>query len=264
MSVVVVKVGGSIVDRADAVLDEVVARGDVVLVHGFGPQTDAVCDRRGVGVRTLRSPSGVSSRFTDEAVLGAMREAAASVQASLVGSLEARGGRAVGLGVEEALFVGEAKPVLRHEREDGRVVLVRGNRSGRVVGVEDARVQRALAKGVPVVSPLARDEEGWVSVDADRAAAALGGALGASAVVLLTDVPGVLEDREDEGSVMGSLDVGAVEGLVGSSALGGMARKVVACREAVEGGVGRAIVASGLGEAPIEEALAGGGTEVVA
>ncbi len=265
MSLVVVKVGGSIVDQVSGVLDEIAQRDDVVLVHGFGPQTDAACRDRGLGVREIRSPEGVTSRFTDEQVLAAMREAALGVQEGLVGSLRDRGAQAAGLGVEEALFVAEAKPVLRHEREDGRVVLVRGNRSGRVVGVQARGVEAVLEEGgCPVVSPLARDDEGWVSVDADRAAAALGGALGARAVVLLTDVPGVLEDVEREDSLIGSLSVEDVEGLVGGSALGGMVRKVVACREALEGGVGRAIVASGFGSSPVEAALEGGGTEVVA
>ncbi len=262
---VVVKVGGSIAARAGPVLDDISEADGVVLVHGFGPQTDEVCRERGIEPRTIRSPSGVASRFTDEPVLEAMREAAERVRGGLVEGLVERGVEAVGLGGDERLVRAQAKPALRHEREDGRVVLVRGNRSGRVRSVDVAPVREALEAGrVPVVSPLAEDEGGPVSVDADRAAAAWAGGLGASVLVLLTDVPGVLEDPLEASSRIERVRAGEVEALVGEEVTGGMVRKVVAAREAVEAGCSRVVVASGVREAPVGAALEGEGTEVVA
>lgn len=261
---IVVKVGGSIAERCGALMDEVARRDDAVLVHGFGPQTDEVCRERGVERRELRSPTGVTSRFTDEAVLDAMDAAARSVGNLLLDDLAERGLDPVGLGCDPPLIWAEAKPALRHERDDGRVVLVRGNRSGRVALLEASPVAEALAQGqAPVVTPLAMDEEGPVSVDADRAAAALAGALDADALVLLTDVPGLLADPEDLASRRERVPAGEIEGLVGRAATGGMVRKLVACREAIDGGVEQAVIGSGLRDRPVERALEGDATEVV-
>lgn len=260
----VVKVGGSIAPRSGPVLEEIAQRGETVLVHGFGPQTSEVSRERGIEPRTIRSPSGVTSRFTDEDVLGAMQEAARRVREELLEGLEERGVEAVGVGEEARLFRGEAKPALRHEREDGRVVLVRGNRSGRVAGVDAGPVREALEAGrVPVLSPLAGDDRGAVSVDADRAAGALAGELEAEALVLLTDVPGVLRDPSDPSSLEDRIPVDRVEAMVGEEATGGMVRKLVAAREAIQAGCPRVVIASGKREGPVAAALRGEGTEVV-
>lgn len=262
---IVVKVGGSIAERCQALLDEVADRDDVVLVHGFGPQTDEACQERGIEPRQLRSPGGVTSRFTDEAVLDAMRAAATSVQSVLLDDLAERGLDPVGLGHDPPLIWAEVKPALRHERDDGRVVLVRGNRSGRVACLEASPVARSLEEGrTPVVTPLAIDGQGPVSVDADRAAAALAGALDACALVLLTDVHGVLDEGAGSATRVERVAVDEIDALVGQTVTGGMVRKLVACREAIESGVERAVIGQGLRERPVERALGGDATEVTA
>ncbi len=261
---IVVKIGGSIADRCDGLLEELAGRDDVVLVHGFGPQTTRRCRELGVEPRTICSPSGVTSRFTDHHVIQAMRQAAHDVGADLATRLEGLGRSVDHLGIQTPLVWGQAKPVLRHATGDGRVLLVRGNRSGRVGTVEPTPVREALAAGqLPVVTPMAMDGEGWLSVDGDRAAAALAAALDAEALVLLTDVPGFLADPEDPTSRLDRLDAGKVEALLGQDASGGMVRKLVACQEALEGEVPRALIGSGLQPEPVDRALAGDATEVV-
>lgn len=260
----VIKIGGSIADACDELLDEIAGREDVVLVHGFGPQTDRALAERSIEARTLVSPTGVTSRYTDEAVLEAMQVAALRVQSSLVEGLEERGADPAGLGLDVPLVWGEAKAALRHQRSDGRVVLVRGNRSGRVVDVQPGPVEAALDAGrLPVVTPLALDEEGPLSVDADRAAAALAGALEADELVLLTDVPGVLEDPSDPSSRIDRLATDRIDEMVGDEVDGGMVRKLVAAREATDAGVPAVHVADGTREEPIEQARSGASTEVI-
>lgn len=264
---IVVKIGGSIAHACQGLIDELATRhaGEAVLVHGFGPQTDAVCQARGIEVRTLDSPSGVTSRFTDARVLDAMHEAAQRTQARLVDRLAAAGATPEPLGLDVPLFWAEAKPALPHERDDGRVLLVRGNRSGRVQDVAPDPVQQALAAGVlPVVTPLAMDEHGPVSVDADRAAAALAGRLEADALVLASDVPGLLEDPREPASRIDHVPADAIDDLVGDLATGGMARKLVAAREALDAGVDRVLVGDGRGADPLAEMLTGEATEVTA
>lgn len=262
MPMFVTKIGGSIARRADPVLDEVDPSDEVVLVHGFGPQTTRLCRQEGREARWIRSPQGVRSRFTDEATLAIMQTAAREVGQSLCRKLEERGTPARRIAGHEGLLDGEAKPALRHEREDGRIVLVRGNRSGRVQAADPARIRRTLEVGrVPVVTPLARDEQGLVSVDADRAAAAIAGELDADELLVLTDVDRVLDEH---GEPIETLDLDRLEQLVETGAAeGGMLRKLVAAREAIEAGVQRALIANGTRPDPIQRALEGDGTEVI-
>lgn len=261
---IVIKIGGSIADDCQALLDEIADRQDVVLVHGFGPQTDQVLAERSIEPREILSPEGVTSRYTDDAVLAAMREAAERVQDQLADALFARGAEPEQLGHDVPLVWGRAKQALRHQRPDGRVLLVRGNRSGRVEEVHTEPIQDAIEDGcIPVVTPLALDGEGLVSVDADRAAAAIAGDLAADELVLCSDVPGLLRDPSDPSSRVDELPADEIDDWIGEDAGGGMVRKLVACREGLDAGTDRALIADGRPERPLERALAGDATEVI-
>jgi acetylglutamate/LysW-gamma-L-alpha-aminoadipate kinase len=259
---IVVKIGGSIADRCAGLLDEVAQRTDVVLVHGFGPQATSLAAARSLPARFVTSPTGVRSRFTDAGTMDVLREAGIAVGTQLANALAARG-RKVRHIVGDTVFLADIKPALRDVTSDGRVVLVRGNRSGTVRAVREAEVRDALDGGEgPLVTPIARDDEGPASVDGDRAAAALGAALGAQALVLLTDVPGYLSRYPDEATRVAKLTRSDIEAHLGRGAKGGMARKLVACREALDGSVPRALLGSGMGARPLARALAGDCTEV--
>lgn len=256
----VTKIGGSIAEASDAPLDEIADRDDIALVHGFGPQTTRRARQLDRETRWITSPDGVQSRFTGEATLEIMQAVAREVGEALVGRLETRGRKPVRLH-GPAFLTAEAKTALRHQRDDGRTVLVRGNRSGRLTGVDPSPVERVLAsQRVPVVTPLAADEHGLVSVDADRAAAELAAELDAEALVLLTDVDRVLDA---DGDPVDTLTPSQADTLVEEGvADGGMLRKLVAAIEALEAGVPRVLIADGRRETPIQHALDGQATEV--
>lgn len=200
--VIVVKIGGG--SDPEPVLDEVaelaVAGRPTVLVHGGGAVADRLSEQLGVERQVIRSPDGTHSRRTDQAMLDVITLALLGrVKPRLVCGLRARGARAVGLsGADGALLTATRKPALRSV-QDGRTVLIRDDRSGRIEHVDPTSVCAVLDRGeVPVVSPPASDTAGnLLNVDADEAAARLAAALGASALVLLTDVCGVLTDPGD-------------------------------------------------------------------
>ncbi|MFJ7241839.1 acetylglutamate kinase [Streptomyces olivaceus] len=200
--VIVVKIGGG--SDPEPVLDEVaelaVAGRPTVLVHGGGAVADRLSEQLGVERQVIRSPDGTHSRRTDQAMLDVITLALLGrVKPQLVCGLRARGARAVGLsGADGALLTATRKPALRSV-QDGRTVLIRDDRSGRIEHVDPTSVRAVLDRGdVPVVSPPASDAAGnLLNVDADEAAARLASALGASALVLLTDVCGVLADPDD-------------------------------------------------------------------
>jgi len=261
--VIVVKIGGG--SDPEAVLDEVAelaAAGlSMVLVHGGGAAADELADQLGVEREVIESPDGTHSRRTDEPMLEVITMALlGKMKPELVSGLRARGARAVGLsGADGEMLTAKRKPAIRSV-QDGRIVLIRDDRSGRIERVDPTAVQAVLDNGdVPVVSPPASDDEGnLLNVDADETAARLAVALDAAALVLLTDVDGVLEDPADPST---RLEQVGPEHLEGDLVRGRMRHKVRAGLRASRT-VNQVAIAAAQQEQPIRKALAGTGTFV--
>ena len=259
---IVVKVGGSSgIDRRAVASDvaAVVAGGErVVLVHGASAEADALAATLGHPPRTVVSPSGQQSRRTDRRTLEIFAMAALGVETfAYVELLRAAGARAVGA---FGLLAGPRKNV--RVVEEGRTVLLRDDYTGKVERIDVAALRALLDAGsVPVLPPLAVSAEGeGLNVDGDRAAAAVASALGADALVILTNVPGLLRDVADPASLVRTASVEEAEAL----AQGRMKKKAMAAREATEGGVRGVIFASGRVDRPLSRALAGEGTRIAA
>ncbi|ELY36632.1 amino acid kinase family protein, partial [Natronorubrum tibetense] len=137
--------------------------------------------------------------------------------------------------------------------------------SGKIESVNADLLETVLAGGyTPVVSvPMLGKEKGGgytaVNADADRAAAAIAGALDAD-LVLLTDVSGIYENPDDESTKIDSASTPEEFSAVKSAAEGFMIKKVMAAEEALEGGASSVIVATANADKPITSALAGEGT----
>lgn len=261
--VIVVKIGGGA--DPEAVLDEVAelaaAGRPTVLVHGGGAAADELADQLGVEREVIRSPDGTHSRRTDQPMLEVITMALlGQVKPELVSGLRARGARAVGLsGADGEMLTAKRKPAIRSVR-DGRTVLIRDDRSGSIERVDPTSVRAVLDRGdVPVVSPPASDAEGnLLNVDADETAARLAVALEADALILLTDVVGVLTDPADPSTRLA--EVGP-EHLDGDLVRGRMRHKVRAGLRASRT-VERVAIAAARQDQPIRRALAGAGTFV--
>lgn len=258
----VVKVGGSSgIDRAAVAADVAAAARDgerIVLVHGASAETDALAGRLGHPGRTLVSPSGQESRRTDRRTLEIFAMAALGVETfSYVELLRRNGARAVGL---IGALAGPRKNVRALER--GKVVLLRDDYTGKVEEVDRSALEALLAdRRVPVLPPLAVSPEGeGLNVDGDRAAAAVAAALHAHTLVILTNVPGLLRSVDDPRSLVATATLDEAEAL----AQGRMKKKAMAAREAIAGGVGRVVIASGRVDRPLRRALAGDGTTIAA
>lgn len=239
----------------------------VVLVHGGAPEISRLAAELGVRPRTIVSPSGVASRFTDAQMIDVVTLAMTGrVKPRLLRCLAARGVPAVGLtGLDGGLLRAAPKPARRAVTDDGRTVIVRGDLSGRITRVRPDLLRALLTAGfLPVVSPPAGAEDGTgpLNVDADRAAAAVAAAMGARRMVLLTAAPGVLADAADAGTLLRRCELPREGGPLPYAASGGMHRKLVAAREAVLGGVAQVIIADGRVPRPVSAALAGAGTRV--
>jgi acetylglutamate kinase len=239
--VLVVKLGGTTLAEQEHVLGEVAGlarRRPVILVHGGGRRMTEWLERLGV---PSRFEQGL--RVTDAAAL----EVAAAVlrgvvNSELVAALRDLGCDAVGLsGVDGGLLIGE--------RLEGLGLVAH------VVGIRRDLLDALLVTGqVPVVAPLARDEQGIVcNVNADDAAAGIAGGIGARQLVLLTDVDGV---RDASGRKLDSLTAADAETLIQNGTIGGgMVPKVRAALMALTWEGTEAVIADSAAEGALRRAL---------
>lgn len=246
----VVKAGGSAgVDR-DAVADLVAAfsrDGQVVLVHGASAETDRLSEALGHPPRTIVSPSGHQSRRTDRRTLELFAMAALGVETfQYLEKLQARGIDAIALSGPSGRVLQGTRKDVRHV-ENGKTILLRDDHTGSIDQVRADLLSAQLNEGrVPVIAPLAVGQDGCaLNVDGDRAAARVAAALGATELLILTNVPGLLRDVSDPGSLVATATVAEAEGL----AQGRMKKKVLAAKEALAGGVPAVRIRGAAGEA---------------
>jgi len=230
----VVKLGGSLLDdparRADvlrAIADKWNRGEQIVLVHGGGKHVDANLKRLGIPKRTH-----AGLRVTDDATLDVVvATLAGSVNKMLVAELAALGVRAAGIsGSDASTLIAQ-----RHEPIDG----VDLGHVGCVTGGDPALINAILNAGIlPVLSSVAEGPNGTLlNVNADTAAAAIAIAVGAEALVFITDVAGLFDET---GSVVTELHANEAEALLGSEVVtGGMRPKLQAALHALESGVHR-------------------------
>ena len=229
-----------------------------VVVHGGGPQISAMLSRLGIASEFLGG-----FRVTSPEAMEVVRMVlVGQVGRELVGLLNMHGPYAVGLSGEDAgLFVAQRRDAL----VDGLAVDI--GLVGDVVGVRPEAVVDLIDAGrIPVIATVAPDEDGQVhNVNADTAAAALASALGATKLVVLTDVPGLYRNWPSTEDLITEIDADELTELLPSLS-SGMIPKMEACLRAVRTGVSRASVIDGrLPHALLLEILtdAGVGTQVV-
>ncbi|MGB9733073.1 MAG: [LysW]-aminoadipate/[LysW]-glutamate kinase [Conexivisphaera sp.] len=264
---IVVKVGGSLVHGGflGSILDDIARMSKdrkVVLVHGGGAVVTEVAERMGVKQQFVTSPTGIRSRYTDKETAGIFAMVMAGrINTEIVASLRARGVDAFGLsGVDGGLILAERKKRLVVIDEKGRKRAIDGGYTGRIVEVRPHVLEVLIGSGfTPVISPVAIGQEGEVlNVDADRAAAYVASAIKAEALVLLTNVAGLLDERGALVKELTATDARDRMKKVGP----GMDKKLLAAAEALEGGVGKVMISDGRIESPIGRALEGAGTVV--
>jgi [amino group carrier protein]-L-2-aminoadipate/L-glutamate 6-kinase len=256
---IVAKVGGSLIRDGipqDLVRDlaEASRANEVVLVHGGGDAVTSMARKLGKEQRFITSPDGFRSRYTDKETSEIYQMVMTGVLSKrLVLALSGEGAKAVSVsGTDAGTLRARRKARLVVIDDRGRKVAVDGGYTGKVSSVDPVLLESLLrGKFVPVVSPVAEgDGHEPLNIDGDRAAASLASALGADLVVFFTDVDGL--------TLNGSLvtDMTAEEARRRLKEVGfGMQKKVMSAVEAVESGVGEAVICSGAGTGPLERAM---------
>ena len=206
----------------------------VVLVHGGGPEITDMLKKIGKQSRFI---GGL--RYTDQETMDIVQMVlGGKVNKDLVVQLQQKGGRALGLcGLDGGMIRA------RRLTENGDLGFV-----GEITDVDVTPINDALEKGyIPVVATMGAGGDGNVyNINADTAAARIAAALGAEKLILLTDIRGLLRDRDDESTLIPVVNVSEVPSLIRQGIIsGGMIPKVDCCVEAVRRGVGRAHIIDG-------------------
>ncbi len=265
-TITVVKVGGTEgVDFYAICQDaaQAIAAGQrLVLVHGGSAEANALGEALGHPPRFITSPSGYTSRYTDRKTLEIFAMAVkGKVNTLLVEQLQALGVNALGLSGADGRLLQATRKDSIQSIENGKRKIIRDDYTGKIENVNAPLLQALLELGcTPVVAPMAISPAGEaLNVDADRAAAMVAAALKAEALLLLTAVPGLMRKFPDESTLIASLSGAQLDQAL-EYAEGRMKKKVLGAQEALQGGVGRVIIADGRIPNPITAALAGRGT----
>ncbi|MBQ1966204.1 MAG: acetylglutamate kinase [Clostridia bacterium] len=237
--VVVVKYGGNAMineELKQQVMEDIVLLSligvKVILVHGGGPEISDMLKKVGkesVFVDGLR----VTDKETAEIVQMVL---AGKINKSLVNLLQIKGGKAMGLsGMDGHMIEATVK--------DPRLGYV-----GEIVNVNVAPLQDLIANNyIPVVSTVGCDMDGNVyNINADTAAAYIAGAMGAYRLISMTDINGILRDKDDPASLISSIDLKEAEELFAQGIIsGGMIPKVECCIDAIHRGVEKVFIMDG-------------------
>lgn len=204
----------------------------VVLVHGGGPEINELMDKLG---KKAEFVDGL--RVTDKETVDIVQMVlAGKVNKNLVNLLEAKGGKAMGIcGMDGRLIEAKVK--------DERLGFV-----GEITNINIKPVEDLLERGyIPVISTLGCDRDGNAyNINGDTAAAYIAGALNAKRLIMMTDVAGILKDKDDPDTLIPEISLSDAEKLFDNGIInGGMIPKVNCCIEAIHKGVDKVIIMDG-------------------
>ena len=267
-SIIAVKLGGTEgVDFSAICADaaELLAQGQkLVFVHGGSAEANALGEALGTPPKFITSPSGYTSRYTNRETLEVFLMAVnGKVNSLLTEQLHGLGINAFGLsGMDGNLMVATRKDAIQSV-ENGKRKIIRDDYTGKIESVNSKLLMALLNMGYfPVIAPVAVSQKGEaLNVDADRAAAMVASALKAETLLLLTAVPGLMKNFPDESTLIRQLPQNQLSAAL-EAAQGRMKKKVLGAEEALQGGVGKVIIADGRIASPISSALAGNGTVI--
>ena len=239
-SVMVIKFGGSSMEdpelvrstMRDVVLLEATGIKPVV-VHGGGKAISAELRKQDIPVRFVNG-----LRFTCDRTIRVVDDVLHNqVNRELVELANAAGGNAVGVSGKQVLKAQRTQsvdPVTGEAQDIGFV--------GEIVGVNGAKILEEVEAGrIPIVTPLGLGLDGQVyNINADVAACKVAEAIHARKLVFLSDVPGILSDRENEASVIPTIRTDEIGGLIRDGIIsGGMLPKIKSCVEALNSGINK-------------------------
>lgn len=239
--IIVIKYGGNAMINEELkmnVITDVVLLSEigvkVILVHGGGPEISKTLEKVGKESKFING-----LRYTDEETMDVVQMVlAGKTNKDLVKLIMQKGGNATGIsGIDNMLIEAE-----KYESEDDLGYV------GAVKEIHPNIILDMLDKGyIPVVASVGMDEQGHTyNINADTAAAEIASAVGAENMILVSDIPGLLENKDDESTLLPLVHVYEVNSLMNKGIIsGGMIPKVECCVKAIRQNVKKAVIIDG-------------------
>lgn len=239
--IIVIKYGGNAMKNEqlkENVMEDVVLLAEigikVVLVHGGGPKINQMLDKIGKESKFING-----LRYTDKETMEIVQMVlAGKMNKDLVGMLHRKGAKAVGICGLDGGLIKASK--LQGDVDLGYV--------GSIEGIQEQILFDLLKQGyIPVVASVGADEQGTLyNINADTAAASIAGKLAAENFLLVSDVPGVLENPSDDQTLLSQIQVRNVDALIARGVIsGGMIPKVECCVHAINNQVKKSVIIDG-------------------
>lgn len=244
----VIKYGGAAQVQED--LKESFAKDVVILnyigirtaiVHGGGPKISVTMEKMGKKPKFIQGQRVTDEETMDivEMVLGGL------INKEIVSLINSHGGKAVGLSGKDGGLITAKKKLIKKSSETGDEEIIDIGLVGEVTRIEPNVITCLEKEGfIPVISPVGVGPKGeTLNINADYVAASVASALNAEKMILLTDVPGIIDKN---GKTVSTLKSGQIKKLVQDGTItGGMLPKVQACLRAIEGGVAKTHIVDG-------------------
>ncbi len=259
----VIKVGGSEGINYNSFLQDLAKYEDYIVVHGGSSELNAISEKLGKPPVFVTSVSRFSSRYTDRETMEIFNMIyAGKMNKMLVENLQKLGINAVGLsGIDGRLIEGKKKRALKIV-ENGKKKILRGDLSGMIEKINTNLLKLLLTNSyVPVLTPPAISYESEaINVDGDRCAGQIAVSMKADTLIILSNVPGLLKDANDESSLVKTIKADQIDYHIENYAKGRMKKKLLGAKEAIEGGVKSVILGDARSESPVSNAFNGQGT----
>lgn len=265
----IIKIGGGKDIKISAIAKEVAniqASGErVIIVHGASVLRDQIAEQLNHPTKTVISPSGVSSVYTDKKAMDIFLMAYPGLSNSrIVQEFLSAGVQAIGLsGVDGKIWHAKQKKNL-YVQEGKKTKLLTDNLTGKVYEVNCALVKLLLEnKYVPIISsPAYADNGEIVNVDNDIATAKMAISCKAKKLIYLFEAPGLLHNLDDPSSTISVIRKSEIDSYT-HVAQGRMKKKLLAVKEALDGGIEDIIFADGRTAKPLEQAMSQNGTTFI-
>jgi acetylglutamate kinase len=226
-----------------------------VIVHGGGPEISEMLNKLGkksTFINGLRITDAETMEVVEMVLVG-------KINKLIVNSINRSGGKATGFSGKDGQLIEAIPQLLTSKGSDGKLISHDLGFVGEVKKINPEVIKSVMAQGyIPVIAPVGVGEDGQsFNINADYVAGELAQALNAEKMILLTDVKGVLRDKDDDGSLISVIQVDEVDGLINQGVIaGGMIPKVECCVQAIKGGVGKAHIIDGrIPHSPLLEML---------
>ncbi len=262
---ILIKVGGGKTINWDFIAEDIARlqkKEDIAVVHGASVKRDEIANKLGSPTKTVTSPSGITSVYTDEKAIEIfLMVYSGLVNKQIVATLQKHGVNTVGLsGVDGKLWQAKAKKELL-VKDGNKTKLIRDNKTGRVEKINTDLIKILIKnKYIPVISaPAISFENEIVNTDNDWAAAVMAGALKADTLVYLFEAPGLLRNYKDESTLINKIPKEKLAEYF-QYAQGRMKKKLLGVQKAFELRIKRVYWGDGRIKNPIANSLKGKGT----